>query len=163
RFATEQWMAIIQATLALQSRVAEARLWARMLATVNTTHTGVATGSFFVTWYQTLQLAADSIREQQRIMQNEVQLHQWVPHWFRGAIASDLVARRIVDIDNPTAVDALISGAAANAGVNLTILGPDTQFIETEPQANGALQPYPNTMSSVLAPEGHYSFLDGGQ
>lgn len=161
RFATEQWMAIIQATIALQARIAEARLWARMLATVNTTHTVAATGSFFVTWAQGTLLAAESIREDQRYI--DVPLRQWVPHWFRAAVASDLIARRVVDVDNPGVIQTHINAVLTEANVNQTVLGPDTQFIEQVAQANGTLQDYPNEMATVMAAEGHYSYLDGGQ
>lgn len=160
RFATEQWVAILQATLALQSRIAELHLWANMLAGVSTTHTAAATGSVFTTWANSLQLAADTIRDDQRY--TDVSVRQWLPRWFRGAIATDLYNRRLVDVQDPTAVDNLINSVASNAGVNITwTLDPDP--IEPGGQSNGPLTDYPATVSSVIAPEGYYSFLDGGQ
>jgi hypothetical protein len=163
RFATEQWMAIIQATMALQSRVADARLWARMLSTVNTTHTGISTGSFYLNWAQTMLLAAESIREQQRLIGPSPQINLFQPHWTYSALASDLIARRLVSPNNPAEVQSILNSTAADAGVVLRTMGPDAQFIEQSPQADGSLQDYPSTAAMIMAPEGHYSYLDGGQ
>lgn len=160
RFATEQWMAIIQATLALQARIAELNIWSNMLAGVNSTHTADATGSIFTNWANSLVLAADTIREDQRY--DGVQLRQWLPRWFKGAVASDLINRRLADVQDPTVVDSMINAVAATAGVNISYT-MDTDPIEPGVQNNGPLTPYPLTMSSVLAPEGFFSFLDGGQ
>lgn len=160
RFATEQWVAIIQATLALQSRIAELHLWSNMLAGVSTTHTAVATGSLFTNWANSLQLAADTIRDDQRY--DGVQIRQWLPRWFRGAVATDLYNRRLADVQDPTMVDSMINAVASTAGVNLSYT-MDTDPIEPGAQVNGPLTEYPDTINSVIAPEGYYSFLDGGQ
>lgn len=154
RFATEQWVAIIQATLALQARVADLRLWARMLATVNSTSTAVDTGSVFLNWAQDLQVQADDIRHGQRY--DGVQLHQWAPAALRGAIRNDLIARRLIDINDPTAADTLIQGVLDNTQTNITWVGDIDQITGTPPA-------YTGTMPTIIAPEGHYSFLDGGQ
>lgn len=159
RFATEQWVAILQATLALQARIAETYRWNQMLATVSTTHTAASTGSVFTTWASALQLAADTIRQDQRY--TDVSLRHWMPEWLRGAIRTDLQNRRLVDVQDPTAVDNMIGTVAAAAGVNITYT-IDTDPIETGPQTNGPLTPYPSTASTILAPEGYYSNLDGG-
>jgi hypothetical protein len=154
RFATEQWTGILQATMALQARIAEARLLARMLATVGDTLAGPATGSVFTNWAQGLQVIADSIRQDQRYI--GVNIHQWIPSWLPGAIASDFYARRVLNIPDPTEVRMLMAGVARNAGVTIT----ETPDLNDMTHATPA---YPATATTVIAPEGYYSFLDGGQ
>jgi hypothetical protein len=153
-------VAILQATLALQSRIAELKLWSDMLAGVSTTHTAAATGSIFTTWANATQLAADTIRDDQRY--DGVTINQWLPRWFRGAVATDLYNRRLADVQDPTVVDSLINSVASTAGVNLHYT-LDTDPIDPDGQVDGPLTPYPSTIASIMAPEGYYSFLDGGQ
>lgn len=160
RFATEQWVAILQATLALQARIADLKLWSDMLAGVSTTHTAATTGSLFNNWANATLLAADTIRDDQRY--DGVQINQWLPRWFRGAVLSDLVNRRLVDTPNPAVADAFINEVAATAGVNINYT-TDPDPIEPEEQEDGPLTAYPDTVTSIIAPEGYYSFLDGGQ
>lgn len=160
RFATQQWTAKLQALLAQQARVADVELFTQMLAKVKSTHTGVATGSLLVNLIQTVQLAADTIRQDQRY--ENVMLHLWAAGWIRGAIRNDLIARRLVDAENPIAVDQFITQALAAAGVNVT-WSLDIDTIEDGSQVDGPLTPYPDTAATVLAPEGYYTFLDGGQ
>jgi hypothetical protein len=160
RFATEQWVAILQATLALQARIADLKLWSDMLAGVSTTHTAATTGSIFNNWANATLLAADTIRDDQRY--DGVQINQWLPRWFRGAVLTDLVNRRLADTNNPAVADAFINEVAATAGVNINwTMDPDP--VEPGDQADGPLTPYPETISTIIAPEGYYSFLDGGQ
>lgn len=160
RFATEQWVAILQATMALQARVADLSLWANMLAGVQTTHTAAETGSVFTNWANSVQLAADTIRDDQRY--DGVTINNWLPRWFKGAVHNDLLNRRLIDVDNPTAVDNLINGVAANAGITVRYT-MDSDPIEPGGQEDGPLTAYPATLASIVAPEGYYSFLDGGQ
>jgi hypothetical protein len=159
RFATEQWVAILQATLALQARLAELKTWTQMLAGVSSTHDLDATGSVFTTWATGLRLAADTIRQDQRY--TDVQLHQWIPGWIRGAMHNDLINRRLVDVQDPTVVDSLINSVAAQANTNLTF-SIDTNPIQPGPQGDGPLADYPAVATSILAPEGYYSYLEGG-
>lgn len=160
RFATEQWVAIIQATISLQARIAELKLWSNMLAGVSTTHTAATTGSVFTNWANAVQLAADTIRDDQRY--DGVQINNWLPRWFKGAVATDLVNRRLADTPNPTVVDQMINDVAATAGITVHYtMDPDP--VEPGVQANGPLTDYPTTFASIIAPEGYYSFLDGGQ
>lgn len=154
RFATEQWVAILQATLAYQSRIAELRLWQQMLAAVDDTLTATATGSVFTNWAQSLQVTADSIRQDQRYI--GVNINQWIPGWLPGAIASDFYARRLIDVPDPTVVAPLMNSVAANAGVTLH------RNIDTDPMTH-ATPAYPATATTIVAPEGYYSYLDGGQ
>ena len=160
RFATEQWMAILQATLALQSRVSELSIWSKMLAGVSTTHSVATTGSILTTWASGVQRAADAIRDDQRYA--GVGIRTWLPRWAKGAIALDLYNRRLADTPNPTTVDAFINEIAANAGVTVTYT-MDSDPIEPDGQEDGALTDYPSTFAAIVAPEGYYSFLDGGQ
>jgi hypothetical protein len=159
RFATEQWVAILQATLALQARLAELKTWTQMIAGVSSTHTVEATGSVFTTWATGLRLASDTIRQDQRY--TDVQLHQWLPGWMRGAIHNDLINRRLVDVQDPTVVDSMIASVAAQANTNLT-WSIDTDPIEPGVQEDGPLADYPALASTILAPEGYYSYLEGG-
>jgi hypothetical protein len=154
RFATEQWTGILQATMALQARIAEARLLARMIATVGDTLAGYNTGSVFTNWAQQLQVITDSIRQDQRYI--GVNIHTWVPSWLPGAIASDFYARRVLNIPDPTEVRMLMDGVARNAGVTITYT-PDLDDM------THATPAYPATAHTIVAPEGYYSFLDGGQ
>lgn len=154
RFATEQWTGILQATMALQARIAEARLLARMLATVGDTYAPADTGSVFSTWAQGLQIIADSIRQDQRYI--DVTLQTWIPSWLPGAIASDFYTRRIEHIPDPTVVRMLMDGVARNAGVIIT----ETPDLNDMTHATPA---YAATATTVVAPVGYYSFLDGGQ
>lgn len=154
RFATEQWTGIIKATMALQARIAEARLLARMIATVGDTLTAASTGSVFTNWAQGLQVITDSIRQDQRYI--DVNIHTWVPSWLPGAIASDFYARRVLNIPDPTEVRMLMDGVARNAGVTITYT-PDLNDM------THATPAYPTNATTVVAPEGYYSFLDGGQ
>jgi hypothetical protein len=160
RFATEQWVAILQATIALQARIAELSLWSNMLAGVSTTHTGQVTGSIFTNWANSVQMAADAIRDDQRY--DGVQINNWLPRWFKGAVATDLYNRRLADTPNPTVVDSMINDVAQNAGITVHYT-MDSDPIEPDGQTDGALSAYPTTMATIVAPEGYYSFLDGGQ
>jgi hypothetical protein len=154
RFATEQWVGILQATLALQARVAENAIWSKMLAGVTATCTAADTGSIFTNFVQTVQREADWIRQDQRYI--NVQMRVWVSQNIIGAIASDFAARRL-EFADPTDVQRLINNALANANVNVTYL-PDI-----DPMSAGGCAAYPATFTAILAPEGYYSFLDGGQ
>lgn len=161
RFATEQWTGVIQAVLAEQARIAEQAIWAQMIAGVTTTHNGFSTGSIFANIVQTVQLAADTIRQDQRYL--DVTLRWFAPSWVPGAIASDFATRRL-EFADPSDVRPILDRALRNAGVEVTY-SPDSQIIETgdQPDDTDPLTPYPDYAYTILAPEGYYSFLDGGQ
>lgn len=155
RFATEQWFGILQATNSLHARVSENKLWTLMLQ--GTTHQCAqeATGSVFTNLVQAVQREADWMRSDQRL--REVQLHFWITERIVGAIAQDFAARRL-EFADPTQVKTLIAAAFANANVNVTYtMDPDPM------EADGECGEYPDFMFGVLAPEGFYSYLDGGQ
>ena len=65
-------------------------------------------------------------------------------------------ARRLINVPDPTVVVPLMNAVAANAGVNMTF-SPDVD------QMTHATPAYPATLTTIIAPEGYYSFLDGGQ
>lgn len=162
RFAPEQWEAKLRVLSALQARAAEIALFNAMRLGVSTTHTGQASGSTYVNVLNTISLAAATIRQDQRYL--DVMLHVWLPDWIRQAIRADLRTRKTGDqADSVEATDAALASALADEGVNVTY-SPDVNPIEEESpgQVDGPLTPYPGTASGVIAPEGHFSFLDGG-
>jgi hypothetical protein len=125
---------------------------------VTTTHTGTATGSTFVNVVQALSLASAAIRQDQRY--TDVRLGWVVADWIRNAIYSDLVARKVRGADSLDVSDAMLTQALGNLGID-AIFSPDVDDIEAE-QYDGELSPFPATASTVLFPEGYFSFLDGG-
>jgi hypothetical protein len=161
RFATEQWEGIIRAVSVRQARIAEVNLFTKMREAVSTTHTAVAYGSTYVNLINAVGLAASAIRQDQRL-DDSVMLHLWVPSWLRSAIYADLRVNALnTGRDSVEATEQVIAQALANEGVNVTY-SPDVDDIETQ-QYDGPLTEYPSEASAVLAPEGFFTFLDGGQ
>jgi hypothetical protein len=155
RFATEQWFGILQATMSLHSRVSENKLWTLMLQ--GTTHQCAqeATGSVYTNFIQAILREADWMRSDQRL--REVQLRVWVSERIVGAIAQDFAARRL-EFADPSIVKEIIARSVANANVNVTYtMDPDPM------EAEGECGKYPDFFFAVMAPEGFYSYLDGGQ
>jgi hypothetical protein len=129
-----------------------------MLAGVTQTCTQEDTGSVFTNFVQFMQREADAIRDDQRYL--DVRMEAWVSYKIVGAIVSDFAARRLESIADPTAVRGLLASAAANANVNITYI-PDT-----DPMTKGegaACSTYPDTFTVIVAPNGMYSYLNGGQ
>lgn len=160
RFDAERWRAVLQALMASEARLAETHLFSKMRAATTSNHVLGNTGSVFVSLVQGLGLSSEIIRQDQRL--RDVQLRLWAPEWLLQAIRSDLVARRVVHIDNPVAADQLINTALGNAGVNVTWT-QDVDIIDPSPISGGPLTNYPSFAHMVLAPEGYYTYLDGGQ
>lgn len=163
RFAPEQWQAYLQALAAQQARVAEVALFDKMRLEASTTHTVDETGSVYATLLAGVSLAAATIRQDQRL--TDVELNLWLPDWIRNAIRTDLRTRKVgaAAADQLEATDAMIAAAFANEGINV-FYSPDIDPIEEDSpgQVDGPLTPFPATASSVLAPSGFFSFLDGG-
>jgi hypothetical protein len=158
RFAPEQWAGVLRGTMALWARVQETKTWTQMLAGVTQTCTQDDTGSVFTNLVQGIQREADAIRDDQRYL--DVRMEAWVSDKIVGAIASDFAARRLESIADPTTVRTLINNAAANANVAMNFI-PDT-----DPMTKGdgvACSTYPDTFTAIVAPNGMYSYLNGGQ
>jgi hypothetical protein len=159
RFAPEQWQAYLQAVSAYQARIAEVALFDKMRAAATTTHTLDATGSIYVTLLNGVQLAAATIRQDQRYTDIGFQLV--LPGWVLPAVQSDLRSRRLSCAETIETTAAQVSQALSNDGISV-IWSPDINPIEPDGQTDGPLSPYPDTASAVLFPEGSFSFLDGG-
>jgi hypothetical protein len=155
RFATEQWFGILQATMALHSRVSENKLWTLMVQGATHECSQEATGSVFTNLVQAVQREADWMRSDQRL--REVQLHFWISENIIGAITQDFAARRL-EFADPTMVKEMIARAFANANV-VSHYTMDPNPMEAE----GECGKYPDWMQGILAPSGYYSYLDGGQ
>ena len=162
RFAPEQWQGYLSALAIQHARQAEVALFTKMRAAVSTTHTVEALGSVFANLVTGVSLAGAAIRQDQRL--GDVQLNFWVADWIRTAIRHDLIARRVLSsaVDDPGVTDALIASALNNEGIKVTY-SQDLDLIEgASGQADGPLTSLPTTAGGVLAPEGYFTFLDGG-
>lgn len=152
RFNRSRWTEALALVIVQQARLAETTLWTKMLAEVDTTHTAPATGSVYVNLLQVIGMAAADMRQQQRI---DFDLHLWAPAWLRDAVNSDLIARRIAE---PGTVTENVEARLRDYGVNVTWTLDTDAFAA---QVDGPLT-YPATANTILAPEGTFSFLDGG-
>lgn len=162
RFAPEQWRAELQKLAIQQARVAEVALFAKMRAEVTTTHQLTDTGSVYVSLLQGVALAAAAIRQDQRL--SNVRLTYFLPEWVQLAAWSDMVGKRVANVEDPVSAAALITQALARINVR-TVFSPDIDPIEDESpgQVDGPLTPYPAVAHGVLAPDGFFTYLDGGQ
>lgn len=158
-FDSERWGAVLQALLISEARLAETHLWTKMRAATLATKIGNDTGSIFVTFIQNIGILSEMLRQDQRLA--DINLHYWGPEWLKEAMRADLVARRIVHVENPVAADTLINQALSNSGVNVT-WSPDLDTIDSTPNA-GPVPTYPAIASGILAPEGYFTYLDAGQ
>lgn len=162
RFAPEQWRAELQKLAIQQARVAEVNLFDKMRASVTTTHQLTATGSVYASLMQGVSLASAAIRQDQRL--GNVQLDLWMPEWVLNSIWSDLVIRRFQNIETLADTQAQITAALNTINVR-AIWSQDIDPIEdgSPGQVDGPLTDFPDTAHGVLAPNGYYTFLDGGQ
>lgn len=158
-FDGERWRAVLQTLLAQESRIAEARLFEKMRASVTSTHVLGDTGSVYVSYIQGIGQAAAIMRQDQRL--DGVNLRLTAPFWLRTAMHNDLVARRVVHIDNPAGTDALITSALGSEGVQVT-WSMDIDTIDPNPVSSGPLALFPAIAHMTLAPEGYYTYLDAG-
>lgn len=160
RFASEEWRARLQAAGISHARLAEVTLFSKMRAAVTSTHTGLTTGSVYNNVLSTVGRAGALIRQDQRL--EDVQLDFFAGAWLPAAIRADLRARGLrtgrTDIE---IVAADLAQAFANENVRV-VWSWDIDDIESF-QYDGALADWPDTASTVLAPSGFFTFLDGGQ
>lgn len=161
RFAPEQWQGYLAALAVMNARQAEVALFTKMRANVMSTHTVDALGSVFANVVNGVALAAASMRQDQRL--GDLQLNLWVPDWLRTAVRLDLINRRVFSsaTDDPGVTDAMLAQAFANEGVK-AIYSLDLDTIESGAVTDGPLTALPATAGAVLAPDGYFTFLDGG-
>lgn len=159
RFNPQRWAEILRALTASKARLSEIHLWSQMLAGASTVHPGIAYGSLYLNVVNSVLRAAEEIRLQNRLV-DSVNMRVWLPSWVPVAIAADLSARRLVET---TAIEArtLLASALGSYGVNVTYSKDLHPF--TSPQVSGAFSAYATTISTIVAPEGYYTFLDGGE
>ena len=161
KFAPEQWRAELEKLAIQQARVAEVALFTKMRAATTASYTLNDTGSVYLTLLQGLSRAAAAIRQDQRL--GNAQLDVWATEWVQNAIWSDLVGRRFMNTDDIAVTTAAVEQAAARIGVNIH-WSQDIDPINGEsPAAGGTLGDFPGTAHLVFAPNGYYTFLDGGQ
>lgn len=159
RFAPEQWQGFLKKMAVDHARLAELILWDKMRNAVTSTHLLDASGSVWINLLNGVSLAAAAIRQDQRL--GDVTLNLWLPEWIKNAIRSDLRSRRLDSgVENLEATDAFIATAFRNENIDVTY-SPDVDDIEAF-QYDGALSPYPSIAHAILAPDGYFTFLDGG-
>lgn len=161
RFAPEQWQGYLSALAIQHARIAEVALFTKMRAAVSTTHTVDALGSVYANLINGVALAGAAIRQDQRL--GDIQLNLWIADWIRTAVRMDMTARRVHGVaEDPTISDSMIAQAFANEGIKVHY-SQDLDLIEgASGQSNGPLTALPLTAGAVLAPDGYFTFLDGG-
>jgi hypothetical protein len=165
RFAPEQWQGYLAALAVMNARQAEVALFAKMRAAVTSTHTVDALGSVFANTVNGVALAAAAMRQDQRL--GDIRLNLWIPEWLKTAVRMDLMTRRVFSsaVDDPSVTDALLAAAFANEGIDVTYsqdLDPITGESGSLGETDGPLAALPTTAGAVLAPNGYFTFLDGG-
>lgn len=161
RFAPEQWQGYLSALAIMQARQSEVALFTKMRAEVTTTHTLDALGSIFANVTSGVALAAAAMRQDQRL--GDIRLNLWLPEWVRTAVRMDLTTRRVHGVaEDPNVADSMLATAFSNEGIDVTY-SQDLDPIEgASGQSDGALTDLPVTAGAVLAPDGYFTFLDGG-
>lgn len=159
RFAPEQWQGYLSALAIQNARRGEVLLFEKMRAEVMSTYTVEALGSVFANVVNGVGTAAAALRQDQRL--GDVQLDYWVSESLLTAVRLDLINRRIFSsaVDDPNVAASLLSTAFANEGVNVVY----SQDLDPVTFGSGGTDPqFPLTFGSVLAPNGFFTFLDGG-
>src|SRR5690606_25699878 len=89
----------------------------------------------------------------------------WLPDWIRTAVRLDLINRRVFSsaTDDPNVADSMLAAAFANEGVKaIYSLALDSIEGASGVTPDGPLTALPATAGAVLAPDGYFTFLDGG-
>lgn len=161
RFAPEQWQGYLSALAVMNARQAEVALFTKMRAEVTSTHTLAATGSTFANIVNGTALAAAAMRQDQRL--GDIQLNLWLPEWVRTAVRLDLINRRVYGVaEDPNVADTMLANAFSNEGIKAVFSQDLDPIIPEGGVVDGALAALPNTAGMVLAPDGFFTFLDGG-
>jgi len=158
RFAPEQWQGYLSALAITHARFAEVNLFTKMRAAVLDTYTVDALGSIFNNVVVGVSTAATAMRQEQRL--GDIQLDYWVSDSLRAAVRQDLINRRVYGVaEDPNVSDTLLATAFANEGIRVTY----SQDLDPTTFGSGSAGPsFPVTLGSVLAPNGYFTFLDGG-
>lgn len=158
RFAPEQWQGYLSALAIQNARRGEVLLFSKMRAAVQATYTVDALGSIFANVVNGVSRAAAAIRQDQRL--GDVTLDYWVSESLRTAVRLDLLNRRVHGVaEDPNVADTMLATAFSNEGIRV-IYSPDLDNVTFG--SGGANPDFPLTFGSVLAPNGYFTFLDGG-
>ena len=159
RFAPEQWQGYLAALAIQNARRGEVLLFEKMRAEVMATYTVDALGSIFNNVVNGVATAAAAMRQDQRL--GDVQFDFFVSETLLTAVRLDLINRRVFSsaVDDPNVAAALLNTAVANEGINPVY----SQDLDPVVFGSGGTDPqFPLTLGSVLAPNGFFTFLDGG-
>ena len=159
RFAPEQWQGYLAALAIQNARRGEVMLFEKMREEVMSTYTVDALGSVFANVVNGVATAAAALRQDQRL--GDVQLDYFVSESLLTAVRLDLINRRVFSsaVDDPNVATALLNTAFSNEGVNVVY----SQDLDPVAFGSGGTDPqFPLTFGSVLAPNGFFTFLDGG-
>lgn len=159
RFAPEQWQGYLAALAITHSRLAEVSLFNKMRAAAVQAYTADALGSMLANVATAVGTAAQAIRQEQRL--GDIQMDFWISETLKTAVRQDLMNRRIFSsaVDDPNVADVMLSEAFANEGVTVHY----SQDLDPVVAGSGSDIPiFPTTLGGVLAPNGFYTFLDGG-
>ncbi len=159
RFAPEQWQGYLAALAIQNARRGEVLLFEKMRAEVMATYTVDALGSIFNNAVNGAATAAAAMRQDQRL--GDVQFDFFVSETLLTAVRLDLINRRVFSsaVDDPNVAAALLNTAFANEGINPVY----SQDLDPVVFGSGGTDPqFPLTLGSVLAPNGFFTFLDGG-
>lgn len=159
RFNPSRWAEILRALTASKARLSEIHLWAKMLTFVTTTHQGQAHGDLYLNIVNNVLRAVEEQRQQQRLL-DSVNFRVWLPSWVPTAISADLAVRRLIETTEIEAANKL-ERALAPYGVRVTYSKDLHMF--PSPQVSGPWAPYDDPITTVVAPEGFYTFMDGGE
>jgi hypothetical protein len=159
RFAPEQWQGYLAALAIQNARRGEVLLFEKMRDAVISTYTAEALGSVFANVVNAVGTAAAALRSDQRL--GDIQLDYFVGESLLTAVRLDLINRRVFSsaVDDPNIAASLLSSAFSNEGVNVVY----SQDLDPVQFSSGGDNPqFPLTLGSVLAPNGFFTFLDGG-
>jgi hypothetical protein len=159
RFAPEQWQAFVFQTDKLLARLAEARLFGWLQASVTGYHDGFATGSTYANFIKTGVRAAAKIRQEQRL--GDAQIVWYGPDWIYSAMVEDSLTRRLNNVDEPEIIRQRVTQVLANEGI--TYIGSPDVADMTTVDYDGALAAYPSEAPTVMLPAGSAKVLDGGE
>jgi hypothetical protein len=159
RFAPEQWQGYLAALAIQNARRGEVLLFEKMRAEVMSTYTVDALGSIFANVVNGVATAAAALRQDQRL--GDVQMDFFISESLLTAVRLDLINRRVFSsaVDDPNVAASLLNTALSNEGVNPVY----SQDLDPVTFGSGGTDPqFPLTFGSVLAPNGFFTFLDGG-
>jgi len=159
RFAPEQWQGYLAALAIQNARRGEVLLFEKMRAEVMATYTVEALGSMLANVVNGVGTAAAALRQDQRL--GDVQMDFYVSETLITAVRHDLINRRLFSsaVDDPNVAESLLNTALANEGVRAIY----SQDLDPVAFGSGGTDPqFPLTLGSVLAPNGFFTFLDGG-